>query len=100
VNDETRAAARAIANAVTEPVARPSGTFASSEDERVRVLLPKSRGVAASRPDSLFEGHQVFVRQDLGVCYRGVWIDLSGTRAPGIVPVDELAPGPEPSWGF
>lgn len=99
-NDQTRAAARAIANAVGEPVVRPTANFSSNEDERVRVLLPKSRGVTATRPDSSFEVHQVFVRLDIGVCYRGVWIDSTGTRSPGVVPVDELTPGPEPIWGF
>jgi DEAD/DEAH box helicase domain-containing protein len=100
VTAETRAAARALSEAVGEPAVRPTGSFAGNEDERVRVLLPKSRGLAAARPGQSFEVHQVFARPDMGVCYRGVWIDASGARAPAVIPVDELRPGADPVWGF
>jgi DEAD/DEAH box helicase domain-containing protein len=99
MNDETRRAALALHDAVGAPIARPTFSVVG-DDERVRVLLPRSRGVASTRPDESFEVHQVFVRPDMGVCYRGVWIGASGARTPGVVPVDQIAPGPDPIWGF
>jgi hypothetical protein len=40
------------------------------------------------------------MRPNVGVCYRGVWIDVDGNRVQGIIPVEDVAPGPDPIWGF
>jgi DEAD/DEAH box helicase domain-containing protein len=103
VTPETRSAAAALLAALreNEPAADTLG-LADAMDlgERVRVMLPRSHGTMAGRPSDRFEIHQIFLRADLGLCYRGVWIGADSGRTPGVVPITELQPVGEVIWGF
>ncbi|HVY44983.1 MAG TPA: DEAD/DEAH box helicase [Minicystis sp.] len=99
----TRRAATELAVAVrAEPLADVMGAVVGPEDHLVRVMLPRSRGRSARRPGFEFEVHGIFNRHDLGVCYRGVWVDIGkGSRsAAEVIAVHEIDGASAPViWG-
>jgi DEAD/DEAH box helicase domain-containing protein len=100
IGDATRAAVRAIADAVVAGGRAPvtfdtEGTMV----ERPRVLLPQSRALSGTRPGWTFEVHRVFVHLSHGLSYRGAWIGPGGQRELTSVRVDEVEPGAGARWG-
>lgn len=95
IDEATRDAAHAILEAVRLEPTRESGTVHLGEmTSQVRVMLPRSHAVSPDRPGEVLEIHQVFVRPDLGLCYRGVWLAADGSRQPAVVPVRDVGPAP------
>ncbi|MBK8939229.1 MAG: hypothetical protein IPM79_16790 [Polyangiaceae bacterium] len=94
ISEATRAAIRAMRDdAARDPSDLEDASSHDPDGERVRVLLPTSRGTSSERPGQTFEVHNVFVHPVIGIAYRGPFIDERGVRtAAQTVPIAAIRP--------